>query len=220
MAEHEKRKKGRALLSRAGYGSVGGHLTTHPDKYATKHEVVNAVHEHEGADHPGTKKTRIKLKDGGLASGGMPKMRGDRKSRSHKGGKGHHTNVNVIVGGGGKQPVPVPVPVPGGAGGPPPPPPMAGPPGGGNPGMPPGLAGAGPVPGGPPSGMKRGGHAKRATGGNVQNSQRNKIKGLPDGQFKRGGRTKTDYEGGAGGGLGRLEKAEEYGAKVKKGGRA
>lgn len=41
------------------------------------------------------------------------------------------------------------------------------------------------------------------------------------GNYKRGGKIKMpDMEGGAGGGLGRLEKAESYGAKVKHGGRA
>lgn len=42
------------------------------------------------------------------------------------------------------------------------------------------------------------------------------------GNMKRGGKTKTadpEMQGGAGGGLGRLEKAEAYGAKVKKGGK-
>lgn len=211
MAEHERRAKGRALLNKAGYGSAGGHLSKHADKYATKHEVVDAVHAHEGADHPGTKKTRIKLADGGLAHGGMAKPRGDRKGR---GGKKHaHTVVNVVVGGHDKPPMPIPVPVGAGPSGPPMPPPM--PPGGG--GMPPGLAAAGgpPPPGAPP--MQRGGRAGYKSGGSVKvESGRDKIKGLPDGQFKRGGSVKTKkvIDDGAGGGLGRLEKAKAYGARV------
>lgn len=182
MAEHEKRKKARELLSRSGY-SAGGHLSKHADKYATKHEVVDAVHAHEGADHPGTKKTRIKLADGGLAHGGVSRPRGDRKSR---GGKKHgHTTVNVVVGAGhDKPPMPIPVPVGGPPpGGPPmPPPPMAGPPGG--------LPGAGgPPPGMPP--MQRGGRAGYKDGGSVKvDSQRDKIKGMSAGQFAKGGRAR------------------------------
>lgn len=188
MAEHEKRKAARALLVRSGY-SAGGHLTKHPDKYATRHEVVEAVHEHEGADHPGTKKTRIKLASGGIALGGMGKIRGDRKSRAPSKGKHGHTTVNVMVGAQHKQPIPIPVPVPSGApgvGGPMPPPPGAG--------LPPGLAAAGPGgpggPGGPPPGapgMNSGGRAHYKDGGSIV-SQRDKIKGLPEGHFRKGGR--------------------------------
>lgn len=94
------------------------------------------------------------------------------------------TVVNVIVGGQ-SQPKPVPVPVP--VGGPPAPPAM--------PMVPPG-AGAGPAgPGGPmmpPPGANAGG------------------------RYKRGGKVKTmtGFEAGAGGGMGRLEKAKDYGANT------
>lgn len=191
MAESDKRKNGRALLNRTGYGSkAGGHLSKHADKYATKHEIVDAVHEHEGNMHSGRKKTRLKLKDGGVAEGFAPKRRADRLARGGKAKKHGHTTVNVLVGGdhpSEPKPVPVPVPVPGGgAGGPPP---MAGPP----PGMMPPGAG-GPPPGMPPPGAKKGGRIEHNA-------------------LKRGGRAKG-FEAGSGGGLGRLEKAEAYGAKT------
>lgn len=217
MAEHEKRKRARDMLSRGGY-SAGGHLSKHTDKNASKHEIVDAVHEHEGALHKGSPKTRIRLRDGGLAAGGMARPRGDRKSRGGK-GKGH-TTVNVVVGHGGSQPhpVPIPVPVPPGNGMPPGGPPMPPDPTMGA--VPGGLAGAGP--GGPPiPGQKHGGRTGYKRGGSVKiGSQRDPIKGMPMGQFKKGGRTSYPIEDGAGGGLGRLEKAKEYGAKVKNGGRS
>ena len=173
MAEHEKRKAARALMSRTGY-SVGGHLSTHHKKYATKHDIVEAVAEHEGHLHKHDPKTRIKLASGGIAEGMKSKMRGDKKGRGH-------TTVNVVMANHPHpRPQPVPVPVPaGGPGGAP-----MGPMAGGPPMPPPGMAGAG----GPPP-MAHGGRA-----------------------YKKGGR--VEMEAGSGGGLGRLEKADEYGAKT------
>lgn len=216
MAEHERRAKGRAMLNRTGYGSAGGHLSKHADKYASKHEIVDAVHQHEGADHPGTKKTRIKLRDGGLAHGGTARHRGDRKSR---GGKKHsHTTVNIVVGGHDKPPMPPIMLPPGGPGGPPGAPPMMPPP------PDPSMGAAPPPPGMPPMpGQARGGRTGYKKGGTVKiDSERDKIKGMPAGQFKRGGSVKTKpvIDDGAGGGAGRIEKVAAYGAKVKKGGRS
>lgn len=202
MTEHSKRKKARSMLSKAGYAKVGGHMKGDDEKIAT------GVHEHESAMHPGKKKTPIRLRDGGVAEGSEPKPRADRMSRGghakHK-GKGH-TTVNVMVGSGHPQPVPVPVPkpvpVPVNAG-------AGGPPGAGPMPMPPGGV---PDPNAPPMGLKTGGRAKK----DKIDSQRSPIKGISDGQFKKGGRTRSKYtapmEDGAGGGLGRLEKAKAYGA--------
>lgn len=199
MMQHEGhgRKRARALLSRAGY-RAGGHV---------KAEVVKGVHAHESALHPGEKKTPAKkLKDGGCADGGMAKPRADRLKRGGKahGHKGHksHTTVNVLVGRSHPQPVPVPKPVPV-------PVPAGGPPGGPIAGPPPG---AGPMPspdgGGapPPMGLKKGGRV-------ASDSGRDKKGGMPEGHFKKGGRTKGyPIDDGSGGGLGRLEKAKAYGA--------
>lgn len=215
MSERKKRKNARAMLSKMGY-KAGGHMggKSVSDAKEDAHQIEHGISEHEDQLHGG-KHARLHLKDGGLAAGGMPRPRSDRKARS---GKKGHTTVNVVVGGHDKPSMPPIMLPPGGPpGGPPMPPPlMAGPPGGG---MPPGLAGAG----GPPiPGQARGGRTGYKRGGGVKvDSGRDKIKGLPDGQFKKGGRTKmeSDFEGGAGGGLGRMEKAEKYGAKVKHGGR-
>lgn len=200
MAEHTRRKAARAKLSKMGYAQVGGHMKDHPDEAEDKKLIKKEV-----------AKARIKLKSGGAAEGNEPKPRADRMSRGgkSKGHKGGHTTVNVVVAGQHPKPVPVPVPKPvpvpvaagPGAGGPPPEP-MP---------MPPGQD-----PNAPPMGLKRGGRAKRADSGSADlkmESQRDKIKGLPDGQFKKGGRTRmpVPMDSGAGGGKGRLEKIKDYG---------
>lgn len=191
MSERHPRKNARAMLSKSGY-RAGGHVKKHPDEAEDKKLIKKEV-----------KKTALKLRDGGCADGGATKPRADRLAR---GGKAHgkhgksHTTVNVVVGAGHNRPVPVPVPKPvpvpvdpnamAGAGGPPP--------------------GAGPMPppgGMPPQGFKKGGKVK-------VDSQRDTVKGIPVGQFAKGGRTKDSYpiKDGAGGGLGRIAKAKAYGA--------
>lgn len=118
-----------------------------------------------------------------LATGGRAgKSRLDRKGRGAK-GKGK-TTVNVIVAGGkgdeAPQKPPMPMPMP----------PMAAGPAG--PAMPPPGMGAGaPPPGLPPRPMKTGGRAGYAKGGRIKAA------------------AATDLPGGAGGGLGRLEKAKD-----------
>lgn len=182
MAEHERRKAARKRLSNSGY-SIGGHLTKRPDEIADKHEISEGIHEHESGMHPGKKKTRLHLKNGGNCEGMAAGGRSDRKPRGGSKGKKGGTTVNVVVAHPHPKPVPVPVPVGGGPAGPPPP-------------MPPGaMAGGPPVPppdgGGAPMGAKKGGR----TG------------------YKNGGKTKAyPIDDGAGGGLGRLEKAKAYGA--------
>lgn len=144
--------------------------------------------------------------DGGLAEGGPAAMRGDRPAPKSKGKSG--TVVNVIIAGPGKgagpdaaaqppmpppppQRVPVPVPAP----------PMAGP------GGPPGPGG----PGGPgmmPPMRASGGRVGYKDGGTVGLSDVKKE--LP----KISGRKATpDMNGGAGGGLGRLQKCNDYGKR-------
>jgi hypothetical protein len=235
MAEHKHTKRARSVLTKAGY-KMGGHLSSKDDEASDRRMIGRAISEHESHDHPGKPKTKLKLSCGGYAEGGEAKMRGDHKPRGgkHSKGKGHKTVVNVVVGhgGGDKQPVPVPVPVgpPPGAGGPPMPPPGmgAGP-------MPPPDAGGPPMMGqkhggrsfkkggrtkradggamdkvmhGLASPLKRGGKPKRADGGD---SMRDPIKGMPAGQFKKGGKVPMEF--GAGGGKGRIEKIKDYGAK-------
>lgn len=183
--ERDKRKKARTMLHKSGYKN-GGHLGD------TKRMIGEGVRQHEDHDHAGEKPTRLRLKDGGTAMGGKPKRRADKKARGH-------TTVNVVVGQHPK-PQPVPVPVPVNAGGPPP---GAGAPPPGPPMPPPDQGGL------PPPGLKRGGRAKAAK----TDSQRDKIKGAPMGQFKKGGHVKGyPISDGAGGAKGRLEKAKSYGA--------
>lgn len=160
---------------------------------AVKEDVKKGVHEHEKHLHKGEKETKLKLKSGGRAEG--------RKAEAHLGkyarggatkAKKGGTTVNVVIAPSGQQsPQKVPVPVPApGGGGMPPPRPPMGGPPPGGAMMPP--PGGGGMPPHPP--MKRGGAIKKI------------------GMVK--------MEAGAGGGLGRLEKAKDYGEKpLKKGGK-
>lgn len=125
-----------------------------------KHDIREAVSEHEGKLHKGKPKTKLRFASGGTVPGHKAKSRGDRSKR---GGK---TQVNVIVAGGHGAPPPGaggPMPpgmAPGGMPMSPPHAPMAGPPGAG---MPPG----GPPPQMPPGmmGRKRGGKVYEAGAG-------------------------------------------------------
>lgn len=189
-AQHkERRERAEKILKEHGYGVV---------KDIADHEIGKAVSEHDNQRHGG-KKTHLKLKHGGAAKGKTPEARLDRKPRAaggrNKGHKEPKVSVNVINAGG-KQPMPMP-PAPMGAA---PHAPMP---------MPPQAAPAGPPPMGgapmpphpmPPQGAMPG--------------------GMPQRPFKGGGPVRSKMEmphlnGGAGGGLGRLEKAAAE-AKRKK----
>lgn len=146
-------------------------------KNETKKAIEKAVHEHEGHDHKGHAKTKIKLKHGGEVEGHAAKRRLDRasggrteKKGGSKGKKGSGNHVNIVVAGGGHPPgggapgaAPAALsPLPPGAGPMPPKPPMPPPPAGPPMGGPP--VGAGVPPGMPPM-RAAGGRANRARGG-------------------------------------------------------
>lgn len=182
MSEHTRRKKARDVLRRAGYKS-GGHLKG--DEREDKAMIEKAIAQHESHDHKGEAKTRLHFRDGGLVDGFAAGGRPDKKSAKHKG----KTTVNVMVAPQGAAPHPVPVPVPK-----PVPVPAGAAPGGpaGGPPMPMPPPAAGLRPGMGP--MKDGGRARRALGGATKAKPYAKGNG--------------EFEGGAGGALGRLEKAE------------
>lgn len=141
-----------------------------------------------GADQGGTatatSRGKVPKKAGGSVAGGE-RPTGDRIPRKTGGRAKGKTNINIIVNpnkaDNDKPPVPGPVPAP------PPPPVMPPPP-------PPPMAPAGPPPGAPPPNMPppsmMAGHG-----------------GPPPPMRARGGRLGMNKIGGAGGGLGRLEKA-------------
>lgn len=146
-------------------GSIGKHADAMQDKQQIDEAVRKGISEHEAHDHPGEKRTRVRLRDGGMADGMMPQDRADKAPRGKgKGGAKNHIAIVIAPQGGGQQPPPQRVPVPAAA--PPParppmPPPGAMPPGGMPPGgMPPGAMPPRPPmmpPGGAPGGMPPGG---------------------------------------------------------------
>lgn len=153
-----------------------------------------------------------------LGTGAVKRL--DRPQRAKGGRVGKGTNVNIIIGAQDKPPMPMagpsPLPMP-----PVPPGPVAGPPGAG-PGIPPMMPHA------------RGGRVAYAKGGAVKGLGKVKLEGMKNGTqvdhregkadlgdirttkpitYARGGAVPKWLDGGAGSGVGRLEKAEEYGKR-------
>lgn len=178
------RDRATRLVSSAGYKN-GGPLGPKGDTESDIKMITKAVREHESALHKGEPKTRLNLKDGGLAMGGMAQDRMDRPARSGK-KQQHHTQINIAVapprpdaagsagppaGGMPAAPPPRPMPPmmppsppPRPPMGPPPGLPVGGPPMGGPPpmmGPPPGMGG----PGMPPRPMIKTGGAPMGRGG-------------------------------------------------------
>lgn len=93
--EGHGRKKGRHMLTKAGY-KVGGHVKKHEDVAADKKLIKEMVHEHERHDHPGEPLT--KLKHGGEAKGKKGHCRLDKYARGGGVKKDGKTKINIIVG--------------------------------------------------------------------------------------------------------------------------
>lgn len=188
MYQHptQGRARARKLVEGAGY-KMGGTLGPKDDRESDIKMITKAIGQHEEHDHKGESKTKLRLRHGGRAEGGMSADRMDQRPRKAAGkGKPSH-QVNIVIAGqrpggappAGPAPGMMPPPMPPRPAPPPMPPrpPMAGPPPGGPPmaGPPPGAM-AGPPPGGGippgalgmppgaaprPPGIKTGGRAKK-----------------------------------------------------------
>ena len=167
-ARDEHRGKAHDLIERTGHHlerrATGGR--THSDAKEDEAMIAKAIHEHESADHPGKKKTKLKFAAGGHVEGESARHHMGKRARGGQTGKkgGHVTNVIVAPqGGGAPGGMRPPMPAPGGQ--PmmaPPPRPAAPPPAAMPAGGPPGGMPAAPPPGmRPPGAMKRGGGVQR-----------------------------------------------------------
>lgn len=228
--------KAHRLMRHAGYARGGA---VHDDAKNDARMIERGVHQHEAHDHKGAAKTKLHLGDGVDGEKGRTHLaKRARGGATH--GKKHHggTKVNVIVapqGGGAPMPAPPrPAMPPPGA-----PPPGMAPPGmmPPRPGMPP----PGMPPGAGMMRARGGRLAKRASGGQFDADDNDNFRGpfpagnrgTPKGHLEeekrpayygkgevgvaKGGRVgradggKIPDQAGAGSGLGRIEKARDYG---------
>lgn len=158
----EGRARARRVVENAGY-AVGGSLGPKDDRESDIKMIKSAISQHEAQEHGG-KHSRIKLKHGGLAEGGMAADRLDQRPRGAASKAKGGTQINIAVvpqrqpDAQQQQAAPAPKPAPVVAPPPAPPPGAGAPPAQGGGAMPPGASPMMP-------GMKRGGRPRRMMGG-------------------------------------------------------
>lgn len=191
MFHHQAKGRERAhrIITGAGYKMGGDTIGRKEDQESDIKLIKKAVREHEDQEHGG-KHAKLRLRDGGLADGGMAANRLDQTGRSPHSGKGKgkgHTNIEINV-----------APHPPGMGGPgtPPPPGMGAPPVGAAPPpmppRPPMPAGGAPMGGPPPAMMGAARPPMPGMGGPMPPGAGGMPAGMPPRPMaKRGGRSES-----------------------------